>query len=332
MAARMPTKPSKSRKRTRSGSLVEEPSSTSHAPHVTRMKVDHGRPQDCADRVLESTPLVKSELVKPVKTPPPKKKKGHHHMGSVSMETGATTMDNKSKSADKGARKRKARLHTVSAQSVLTAGTYEKPASGVSSKVTKRPYVPDLSSDEDDFKKVDITTPPDADKCLSVSLKKSLIRLNTFDATKQDQPASYTVSISRETLPRPRQKGGSKRGVAKPITAVSAEMPEPKQIPVPESPGDSGSYHVAFDGTPTKMIFRSRDRVGDDAIGGVAREKKSKKKHKKHPKKSRSRVATQDTDGTCQDTAEELQDTSGAGQDTGKVWYNTDSLKVRIKL
>lgn len=345
LTARMPAKSPKSRKRHRSGSLTEELPGISHthhghSPHATRAKASYG---------VESVPLVKCEIVK---SSPSKKKKGHP-VGPVSMETGATTpMDTKSTSGSKSRGKgskpnsKKAKLKPTSARGVLTTEKQDQAlaASGVGSKVARRRRcVPNLSSDEDNSKEVDITTPLETDQSLSVSLRKSLIQLNAFDATKQDQPGSYMVSISRETLLRPGQRV-SERGAVKSRTATSAEQSKPPQVP--QCPG---SYRVEFDGTPTKMIFRSGD-IASDVVGGVAvaREKKSKKKHhkKKHSKKSKSHEASpdtgqvtlqdiggagQDTGEACQDTAKELQDIGGAGQDTGEVWY-TDSLKVRIKL
>ncbi len=92
-------------------------------------------------------------------------------------------------------------------------------------------------------------------------------------------------------------------------------------------------YRVELDGKSNKMIFRTG---GDAALGGgalaLAKEKKSKKKHKKHSKKSKTKHSVfQDTDGTCQDTSMDTISVEES-RDTGQVWYNTDSLKVKIKL
>lgn len=374
MSANRPTKPPRQRKRHESDSFSDEPSTLSHthqghAPHTTKMKVSHGPRQDVAD-MNPSDPL---------KSPAKKRQKVHHHR-PVAMDTTSIPIDTKDKSREevsKAIKVKKGKVKMVSARSILATDkdllAERASKDKTCSKAGRRPYVPELSSEEDDTEEVDVMTPINTDTSLSVSLKKSLIQLDAFDATKKDRSGAYMVSINREALPKPparrksRDKGKTrdkeKRELVKSRTAKLAELsseplpdPEPLLNPVPSTPDDSGSYRVEFDGTSTKMIFRSGgvaegiSKADGGVVGGVVKEKKAKKHHKKKKKskksKSKSLEASQDISGACQDTGDTHQDTigacqdtvgahqdtaDGASQDTDKMWF-TDSLKVKIKL
>ena len=357
--ANRPTKNPRQRKRHESDSLSDELPISSrthqgythegHAPHTAKVKVSHGPRQDVSD--LKSSDQLKSPAKK-------RQKVHHHHTGPDITAVPIDTGDKSHEKVSKPVKVKKGKVKTVSARSVLMADkdlSAEKDTKEEAcSKAAKRPYIPDLSSEEEGTEEVDVTTPISADTSLSVSLKKSLIRLDAFDATKEDRPGEYMVSINRGTLPKParrksrdkdktrdkeKSRDKAKKELIKSRTAKLAELsseplpsPEPLLNPVPAAPDDSGSYRVEFDGMSTKMIFRSGGAAegtpkGEAVVGGVAKEKKAKKHHKKKKsKKSKSKglEAGQDTGdthpdiiGTCQDTVGARQDTVGAHQDTG---------------
>jgi hypothetical protein len=297
-----------------------------------------------------------------MKSPSRKRQKVHHHhhrVEPVATDTAASFTKSKSdkghERSSKSGKVKKRKVKAVCARNVLFAENEFPGSSGFGGaggrpKVSRQPYIPELSSEEEEVGEVDVITPDvGTTTSLSVSLKKSLLALN-------DLSGPYMVSISRGTLSKPAS------GRSKPRNAGLAGSMSKPETSVPTMPdGDSGTsqYRVEFDGTSTKMIFRSEGAAGGvvgEAVGGAAKgvvkEKKAKSKKKKKKKsKLKDLEASQDIHGSrqdtitphhgtvkaaCQDIAGSHQDTGVARQDTddgttGNVLY-TDSLKVKIKL
>lgn len=253
---------------------------------------------------------------------------------------------------------KRSKIKQVSTRSILMgddAGPAVRTGKNKLPRKKKRPSHTLSSSDEEDSLEVDVTTPLDSNASLSVSLKKNLIQLDTFDidtarhkgvsqpdtgnafdVVRHHHPKSLLVSINKGTLssstPSNSNHTSSNRSelvqdqMGQSITFAPTAAPPLTTPPVcaAKSPSEVESYKVEFTGT--KMIFRSSGTgVATTGIEGVsggggiaATGKKCKKKHKKKAKKRAKLLEREDVSLEPQDTA-------------GNVQY-TNPLKVKIKL
>lgn len=326
--------------------------------HNTKMLISHGPPQDVAN--------LEKQSVK-------KKAKHHHHTpGGIAVATeavttgmGAVAMEAKPKHSkgDRKSHEKKGTLKAkVSARSILVGdkelGTQAKKAT--SSRRRFSSTLNDSSSDDSD---VDVTTPPeDTSTTLSISLKKSLIQLDTLDSSLKKKPVQVDTGNTDHGLRSPLDTGNTvfdttrhhrlqspptkslvisinKDRLAKPASHHHHKKSKKRKTTPPAPPPITIDHSTlkrqreSF--TPPGVVSPCSSETyqvefdGSDSTkmifrtGPAEESKKSKKKHKKKAKHAKKKARLESHDSEGR--------SSGSQEAAGNVWY-TDPLKVKIKL